>query len=438
MAEYQQNRIFFVCLAVTALLFLAFPVSATVQDEIAERQKQIEEIQRQIEQYESQIENTRTKSRTLENEISKLNAQINQLFLEIKSLELSIAQTNSQISETEEQISISTDKLTAHKQALGQYIKIAYENDRKSLTEILLKHDSLSSFFNELNNLQDTQDKLKATIISIKDLKASLENHQEDLEDKRSELQRLKMLEEVEKKSLDQNKSSKNRILKETKGQEAKFQQLIQVSQKNIENIRGQITYLAQNGVTAEEAIKFGQLAAIRTDIRPAYLIAVLEVESSLGRNVGRCNREGDPPEKNWTNIMHSRDYEPFKAITASLGLNIDTTPVSCPQYVNGRRYGWGGAMGPAQFIPSTWMGYKDEVAKLVNKTIANPWSIEDAFVAAAVKLARAGAAAKTRVREIAASKAYYSGNSKCSTAACNSYANAIQRKAAEIEADLN
>jgi len=435
MLKYQQITIF---AAIISLSLLFLPANAAIQDEIAERQKQIEEIQRQIEQYQTQIEGTRTKSRTLENEISKLNAQISSLTLEIRSLELSIRQTNSEISDTEGKIAIATDKLNAHRQALGQYIKIAHQNDQKTLTEIILKHSSLSNFFNELNNLQDTQDKLKATIVNIKDLRVDLEVHQENLEDKRLELQKMKTLEELEKKSLDQNKSQQNKLLKETKGQEAKFQELIKVSQKNIELIRGQITYLAQNGVTAEEAIKFGQLAAIRTGIRPAYLIAVLEIESSLGRNVGRCNREGDPPEKSWSNIMHTRDHEPFKAVTASLGLNINTTPVSCPQYVNGRRYGWGGAMGPAQFIPSTWMAYKDEVAKLVGRSFANPWNIEDAFVAAAVKLARGGATAQTRATEVAASKAYYSGNSRCTTASCNSYANSIQRKATEIEANLN
>ncbi len=419
--------------------FLVFSLaSAAVEDEIAERQRQIEEIQRQIEIYQQQAENAKGQSRTLENEVGKLNSQINQLVLEIRSLELSINQTNTEIRDTEGKISVASEKLDIHKQALGQYIKLVYENDQKTLTEIILKHDSLSNFFSELNNLQDTQDKLKATIFNIKNLKSDLENHQENLEDKKTELERLKLLEELEKQSLDKNKKEKNKILKDTKGQEAKFQELIKVSQKNLERIKEQITYLAQNGVTAEEAIKFGQLAAIRTGIRPAYLIAVLEVESSLGRNVGRCNREEDPPEKSWSKIMHTRDHEPFKSITAQLGLNINTTPVSCPQYVNGRRYGWGGAMGPAQFIPSTWMGYKDEVTRLLGKSMANPWNIEDAFLAAAVKLSRGGAAAQTRTAEVVASKAYYSGNSRCSTVGCNSYANAIQRKASEIEANLN
>ena len=232
---------------------------------------------------------------------------------------------------------------------------------------------------------------------------------------------------------MDQNKNSVNKILKDTKGQETKYQDLVKKSQKDIEALRAQITYLAQNGVSAEDAIQFGQLAAIRTGIRPAFLIAELEHESGLGRNVGKCNRAGDPPSKSYRVIMKpTRDIQPFLEITAQLGLDPETTAVSCPQ-----AGGWGGAMGPAQFIPSTWMGYRDEVTQLTGHNPANPWNIEDAFVAAAAKLSRAGANSKTRAGEIAASKAYYCGNSKSTKSSCINYANAVQRLATEIEKNL-
>lgn len=416
--------------------FSSFATNAAVQDEIADRQKQIEELERQIAEYQSQIEQTQFASKTLENEIKNLNAKINQMTLEIRSLELSIKQTGVEIDDTEVKISDANDKILKHRGALAQYLKAIYETDQKSLTEVLLNNANLSDFFTDLNNIRTNQDNLRASISNIRELKEDLELRQEELEDKRTDLERLRSLQAMEKRNLDINKSTKNKILKDTKGQEAKFQELVQRSKRDIEAIRSQITYLALNGVTAEEAVKFGQLAALRTGIRAAYLIAVLEVESGLGRNVGRCNRAEDPPEKHWEKIMHTRDHKPFLTVTSQLGLDPNTTAVSCPQYVNGKRYGWGGAMGPAQFIPSTWVSYATAVSNIIGRS-ANPWVIEDAFVAAAVKLARAGATAQTKAAEIAASKAYYSGNSRCSTSPCNSYANAIQRKAAEIEKNL-
>lgn len=429
-----------ILIAIVIIAFMAIfaiGVVASTQDEITERQQQIEEIQRQIEQYQQQIDATRTQSKTLENEINKLNAHINQLNLEIRGLDLSIKQTTYEIDETQDKISIAEDKIAVHKQAIGQYIKLIYDSDQKSLTEVLLNNDNLSDFFGELNSIKITQDKLKNEIDEIKSLKSDLEVHEQNLEDEQNELERTKKLQELEKRTLDRNKNSKNTLLKDTKGQESKFQELVKKSQKDIEAIRSEITYLAQNGVTAEEAVKYGQLAAIRTGIRPAFLIAELEIESGLGANVGKCNRPDDPPEKGWRRVMHKRDHDAFLSITSTLGLNPDITPVSCRQVINGRPFGWGGAMGPAQFIASTWLGYKDEVAQLTGHNPASPWNIEDAFMAAAAKLARAGAGTKTTAAEKAASKSYYSGRSTCSSAPCNNYANAIQRKAAEIETNL-
>src|SRR3989344_206147 len=426
---------FFILFTIYYLLFTTFAFAA-IEDEILTRQQQIEELQKQIAEYQQQAEVNRSQARTLETEINGLNAQIRQIELTIRSLELSINQTSDEISDTESEILDAENKISKHKDAIAQFLKIIYENDQKSLTEILLSNDDLSDFFGAINNVRANQDKLQATIEETKKLKTELEQQQENLEEKRSEFERLRGLEAFEKRSLDQNKGTKNKILKDTKGQEKKFQELVNKTQKDIEALRAQVAYLELNGVTAEEAVKYGQLAAIATGIRPAYLIAVLEVESGLGRNVGKCNRSEDPPAKHWQSIMHTRDHQPFQSITSRLGLNIDTTAVSCPQYVNGRRYGWGGAMGAAQFIPPTWIAYEDEVSRIVGR-MANPWNIEDAFTAAAVKLGRAGATAKTRAAEVAASKAYYSGKSYCSTAPCNSYANAIQRKAAEIEKNL-
>jgi len=413
------------------------PVSfGATQDEINQKSRQIEEIQRQIDQYQQQINSARSQSQTLQSEVNGLNAKINQIALEIKSLGLSISKTNLELGNTQTQITEAEEKISKDQEILGQYLRVLYQNDQESLTTILLKNETLSEFFNDLNSVKTTQESLKITIDSIEELKESLEIRREELEEKRTELEQQQKLEQLEKQSLDQSKAKLAKLLKETKGQESKYQELVKRSQQNIARIREEVQYLQQIGVTVEDAIKYGNLAAIATGIRPAYLIAVLEVESGLGRNVGRCNRPGDPSEKQWQNIMHKRDHQPFLKVTSELGLDPQTTAVSCPQYVSGRRYGWGGAMGPAQFIPSTWVAYASEVSRIVGRT-ANPWNIQDAFTAAAVKLARGGAAAKTRAAEVAASKAYYSGNSRCATAPCNSYANAIQRVAAELEQNL-
>jgi len=434
------SRFSIVIFSFTFLIFnLGIAANATVQEDIANRQKQIEEIQRQIDEYQKQIEQTQSTSKTLEGAIRGLNSKIGQLILEIKSLALSIQQTTVAITDAENKISDANGKILKHRGALAQYLKAIYENDQKSLTEILLKNANLSDFFMDVNNIRANQNNLQVVIGDIKSLKQGIEEQQNELEDKKTELERSKRLQEIEKRSIDSAKAAQAKLLKDTKGQESKYQELVKKSQKDIEAIRAQIGYLIQNGVSAEEAVKYGQLAAIGAGIRPAFLLAELEQESALGANVGKCyivdSTSGSTRRVTngqiYTKGIHpSRDLALFLNITAELGRDPFQTPVSCGQ-------GWGGAMGPAQFLPSTWMGYRETVARLTGHGLPNPWNIEDAFVAAAAKLARDGADSKTRAGEVSASKRYYCGSSTSRKSSCINYANSVQRLAAEIEKNL-
>src|SRR3989344_3761565 len=399
------------------LILIFFPggfVKSSVQDEIDAKNKQVEEIQKQI-------EGVRNQSQTLQNEINNLNAKINQVQLEIKSLGISINKIDLEINATETKISEAEKEINKHKNALGQYIKIINENDQRSLTEILLKNQSLSDFFNDLNSIQTTQENLKTAIDDIKNLKEQLGEHQTNLEEKQTELEQSKRLQEIEKRSIDSTKAIQAKLLKDTRGKESKYQELVKKSQKDLQTLKNQIGYLIQNGVSAEEAVKYGQLAAIGAGIRPAFLIAELEQESALGGNVGKCYivDKFSGSTRRITNgqiykkgIHPTRDLALFLNITAELGRDPFQTPISCGQ-------SWGGAMGPAQFIPSTWIGYRQEVTRLTGHNPANPWSIEDAFVAAATKLARDGADSKTRAGEIAASNRYYYGNASSKKSGC-------------------
>src|SRR3989344_1147430 len=420
------------------ILNLGVAANASVQDDIANRQKQIEEIQRQIDEYQKQIEQTQSTSKTLEGAIKGLNAKIGQLTLEIKSLALSINQTISAIGVAENKISEANDKILKHRGALAQYLKAIYESDQKSLTEVLLKNANLSDFFTDINNIRKNQDNLQIVIKDIKNLKQAVEEQQNELEDKKTELERAKRLQEIEKRSIDSTKAAQAKLLKDTKGQESKYQELVKKSQKDIEAIRAQIGYLIQNGVSAEEAAKYGQLAAIGAGIRPAFLIAELEQESALGANVGKCYivDATSGATRKVTGQVYSKGIHPtrdlalFIQITTELGRDPFETPISCGS-------SWGGAMGPAQFIPSTWIGYRDIVASLTGHSLPNPWDIEDAFVAAAAKLSRDGASSQTRAGEIAASKRYYCGSATSTKPGCIKYANSVQRLAAEIEKNL-
>lgn len=412
-----------------------FNAAAGVQDEIEARNRQIEEIQKQIDEYQRQIEAAGGRAKTLSGEVARLNAQISQVQLEIRSLGLAITQTQTEIGGTQEQIYAAQQKLELQKAALAKYIRITDQADQENLTALLFKSSRLSNFFGNLKNIQDAQSRARSSIVAIRILKTELEEKETELEEKKEELEKLRAFQQVQKRNLDTDKVAKDRLLKETKGLEARYQELVKRSQSDIEKIREQVFYLEQNGVTVEEAVKFGQLAAIRVGIRPAFLLGILEIESGLGRNVGTGNwltdmyqcyqRLGKPTRA-------ETEKAAFLEIVNKLSLNPDTVKVSREP-----NYGCGGALGPAQFLPSTWLAYEEEVARLTGRQPPNPWNVEDAFMASAAKLAKGGAGAKTKSAETAAAKIYLSGKSNCASRICNYYAKAVLNKAAAIEQNL-
>jgi len=66
--------------------------------------------------------------------------------------------------------------------------------------------------------------------------------------------------------------------------------------------------------------------------------------------------------------------------------------------------------MGPAQFIPSTWMLYKDRIARATGKNPPNPWLPQTAFTASAIFLADLGADRGTSAAEREAALRYFAG----------------------------
>jgi membrane-bound lytic murein transglycosylase B len=128
-----------------------------------------------------------------------------------------------------------------------------------------------------------------------------------------------------------------------------------------------------------------------------------------------------------------SRDTGPFQSIVSALGLDPYKTVVSCPQSV-----GWGGAMGPAQFIPSTWELFASRIANALNETSTNPWNPQDAFMASSLYLTDLGAINGSYTGEKNAACKYYSGRSCSSSSLVNSYGLQVLAKASDIQLSIN
>ncbi|MFA5083956.1 MAG: lytic murein transglycosylase, partial [Candidatus Paceibacterota bacterium] len=119
-----------------------------------------------------------------------------------------------------------------------------------------------------------------------------------------------------------------------------------------------------------------------------------------------------------------------FLSILQSLNISPESVQISCPNQ-DGT---YGGAMGPAQFLPSTWNIYKADISDILGRSPANPWNNADAFIAAALYLKDAGAVTNEK---IAAAK-YYCGGRWNRYVCLNVYGYNVVKQANEFQKDID
>jgi peptidoglycan hydrolase CwlO-like protein len=390
---------------------------------IQQMRDEISRLQQEIEGYTKSILESQKKGKTLQSEIALFENKIKKAQAQIKSIGVAIKQLEGEIKQTEGEINEASKSLDAKKQILAAVMNKLDCKERTPFFEVLAANDSFFDFFNDLYAMNDIRDEIKRVVLEIKSAKQKLENRKADLNEKYDDQFAAKNLLEISKQTLQRQESQKKNLLRETKGLESRFQQLLSLSKKNLGRLKSELSFLLKAGISAEDALKYGQAVANGIGLRPAFLLAILEIESHLGANVGTGTYKKD---------MNPNQWSYFLKITSRLGLDPDKTPVSKKP-----NYGWGGAMGPAQFLPGTWLGWEPKIITLTGHQTPSPWGIEDSFTAAALKLYNDGALAKTTAGELKAAKAYISGNPNCSKSICNYYANLAIDKAAEIEETL-
>ena len=404
------------------LMLLAFlaPAFSFAQTPIHDREQleaELKVLEDEIELIEGDITKTQKEKKTLQNQISILRNQIRKVDLQITKSNTLIKDLRGQITDTTFSIGRTQEDIGVKKQQLAQLLQRLHQEDQRTIVEIILTGSTLSDFFNNLAGLQSLQDKNKELLDSTIDLSVYLEGQKGNLESEKHDEEHFVEIQILQKQESQYLTSQNQELLDVTKGRESEYQKLLANRQLQAQEIRSRIFELigVPDAPTFGEAVKIAEAIEQLTNVRAPFLLAVLTQESNIGKNVGRCylknEKTGDGETINGTFVRRvmkpTRDVQPFLKITRELGRDPFNTAVSCPIPSVG---GYGGAMGPAQFIPSTWIAYKDKIERLKGSP-GDPWNIRDAFLASGVYLADLKATRQTFEYEWCAAVSYFSGN---------------------------
>ncbi len=443
-------------LVLGVLCVLSFPLAlfAADSDDVAARRAELERnlaaIEKEIANQTVFLEEKRNERVSLERDIAILDAQIEKAKLSLRARDLTIQRLNNDIGTKASTISALDEKLLRERQSLANILRKTNEIDDTTLVEFVLNASDVSDFFSDLDSFTAVKAALRESFVEIAGTKAETVEEKTLLEAKRSEEQDLRTLQVLEKNKIEEQERERSQILKVTKGKEEEYKKIVTSIQKSAAQIRAELFTLRDSAaIPFGQALDYANRASAATGVRAALILGVLKQETKLGEYLGTGTYVVD---------MHpTRDVPVYLKITEVLGLDPRTMPVSKQP-----GYGWGGAMGPAQFIPSTWACFggfvqsasgkcnpingsyagpweyvesKDKIRSLLNKTSpANPWDNQDAFMASALLLKDNGAARGTYEAERLAALRYFAGWGNAEKKAYAFYGDGVMGFAGEFQ----
>lgn len=430
-----------VLLAGALVPHLLFAASAN-DEHRAELQAQLNQLEKEISENQAMVDQLAAQGKSLSGEVTALNAQIKKAQLQVQATQVAIKQIDSNITIHQRTISSLSEKLENEKDSLAQILRRTNEIDTMSLVELAFASDDISTLLGDLDSYVFVKRALGDSYEEITGTKLQTEGEKSALEEQRKQQQEVAQLQLAAKAKVQEQQQAKQNLLTVTKGQESKYQEIVATKQRSAAQIRAELFGLAGGSgkIPLPTAIEYAKTASRITGVRAAFILAILSQETDLGANVGQClvtNLDtGDGKGKNtgtpFSGVMKSpRDTVPFKQIMDALGRDWSTTPVSCPQ-----PGGYGGAMGPTQFIPSTWIGLQDRIKSALGVAATDPWNPLHAIVASGLYLSAVGGAGGNYTAEHTAAAKYYAGGAWAS--AGQAYANSVMDKAAAFQNDID
>jgi peptidoglycan hydrolase CwlO-like protein len=436
-------------IAVTFLLSIPAPLFAQTTQTRAELEKELLDLEAQIKAITQNISSTQQQSVSLKKDISLLTQKITQSKLKIQSHTKAITQLSQNITEKNRTIGELDEKMEREKESLGQIMRKTMYIEDYTLIDFGLQSKSLSSFFEDTNEFAVVNRALGKSFDDIRATRGDLEEVKSELLEAKDQEMEKKLAQELEKKKVESNQKEKNTLLTVTKNQESEYKKVLAAREKEASQIRAKLFELRDSGsISFGQAYDLAVLASRGTGVRPALVLAILMQESSLGINVGACYLSNQTTgagvsiksgEVRNRTMNPTRDVPVFISLLSRLGRPVEKTPVSCwiAMYSKGNPTGWGGAMGPSQFIPSTWKIFESRIEKITGSTTADPWNPRDAITATALYLSDLGAVSGNESSERNAACKYYSGRS-CASGPGAPYGNSVMKKIANIQADID
>ncbi len=373
-------------------------------DDIAKKKKSLKN---DIEDLNKQLKKKEKQKKVLEQNLGSVQRAAYLTKQVIDNTQKQIQKTQKDIEKKEKEIELLEKNEEQKILILKKMMREMYERKQQPFIYILLEKNNFLDTATSVDNFLRMKEKILSAIGEIKQTREEIDRDKKELSEMKSKKEDLLAQKVKQKKVLDNQKYGLQIQVKEKVAG-------IQKIQRKLNKLRSSLARFLGKSININDIVDAVKFASKRTGVRKEFLMAMLDKESDLGRFTGGCTYKNTR--------VKSSEKKIFKEICKELGYNYKKRKISCSL-----SYGYGGAMGVAQFMPSTWQTYKKSIAGYTGHNPPDPWNLLDGVVGMAEKLRRAGANKKSG--EHYAAKLYYCGGpgSAYWNTHCEAYADTVK-----------
>jgi len=251
----KQSRVFSLfLLGILLVIPFVFSYAQTAQElneKINQKNADIDKLEKEIKLYQTEIDDLGKQKNSLNVSLKQLDLTQKKLVADIAVTQNKIDKTNFKIKELSLEIDNKGDIISNNIEAISLGIRKMNELEQNDVLATILSENDFTIIWNDIDNMATVSDKIRETIIDLKQVRNDLEDTRKETTDAKNELLALKSKLADQKKIVDQNTAEKKKLLTQTKNSEASYQKLLEnrlakkdAFEKELEAYESQLKYI--------------------------------------------------------------------------------------------------------------------------------------------------------------------------------------------------
>ncbi len=230
----------------------ALAQSATeIQDKIKQKDADIAKLEKEIAAYQAELNQLGKQKNSLSVAIRELDLTKKKLNTDISVTQSKIDKTNLTIQSLGKDIGNKEHSISNNIYSIMEGIRITNEFEQADVLHTLLSDANFSEVWNDMDNIVTVREKTREQVQELKQVKGELEDTRQVTIDAKNELLTLKSQLGSQQKIVEQNVTAKNKLLAQTKNNEANYQKVLldriaqkEKFEKELETFESQLQFI--------------------------------------------------------------------------------------------------------------------------------------------------------------------------------------------------